>query len=96
MQQAKEQPQQPQAPPPTKARENFVSSLQNRTDSDDTIPDESESDSEGPPTPSEPHIKIDEFDWSDLEHRYHVKMDELGRKEQDIYAEFGALCTVGL
>ncbi|TKA38628.1 hypothetical protein B0A54_09564 [Friedmanniomyces endolithicus] len=58
--------------------------------SEATIPDDASSD--GISTPSEPHDMIAEFDWTDLERRYHRRMDELGATEHQIYDEFNQLC----
>ncbi|KAK0260075.1 hypothetical protein LTS09_005410 [Friedmanniomyces endolithicus] len=60
--------------------------------SEATIPDDASSD--GISTPSEPHDMIAEFDWTDLERRYHRRMDELGATEHQIYDEFNQLCDV--
>ncbi|KAK0352805.1 hypothetical protein LTR02_015307 [Friedmanniomyces endolithicus] len=61
--------------------------------SEATIPDDASSDG-GFPTPSEPHDRIADFDWTDLERRYHHRMDELGATEHQIYDEFNQLCDV--
>ncbi|KAK1058574.1 hypothetical protein LTR74_013297 [Friedmanniomyces endolithicus] len=60
--------------------------------SEATIPDDASSD--GISTPSEPHDRIAEFDWTDLERRYHRRMDELGATEHQSYDEFNQLCDV--
>ncbi|TKA48126.1 hypothetical protein B0A54_01618 [Friedmanniomyces endolithicus] len=77
--------QQPTAP------KSIAPSLQQADDgSEATIPDDASSDSVS--TPSEPHDRIAEFDWTDLERRYHHRMDELGATEHQIYDEFNQLC----
>jgi hypothetical protein len=40
---------------------------------------------------TEPDEKIVDFDWIDLEQRYHDKMHELDEKEVEIFNRFGAL-----
>ncbi|KAK0795969.1 hypothetical protein LTR02_003854 [Friedmanniomyces endolithicus] len=60
--------------------------------SEATIPDDASSD--GVSTPSEPHDRIAEFDWTDLERRYHHRMEGLGATEHQIYDEFNQLCDV--
>ncbi|KAK5133275.1 hypothetical protein LTR08_008009 [Meristemomyces frigidus] len=92
-QQPKKQPQRLHAPSSDKARETPTTSVQKRTNSDDTVADESEAESEGATTPSEPQITIARFDWNDLQQRYHDKMRELDLKEQDVYEEFETLCA---
>lgn len=52
-------------------------------------------DSAGSSTPGEPQDRIDDFDWGDLEQRYHRKMNELGAVEQGIYEDFNSLCNAG-
>ena len=94
-QQAKGQSQQVPAPPLDKASEDSAAAMHKRTNSDDTIADESEAESESP-TPSEPQIRIDAFNWSELEQRYHDKMAELDLNEQGIYHEFHDLCSVSV
>ena len=63
------------------------------TTSETTIPDE---ENEPPsPTPSEePQDRISDFDWADLQARYHHKMEELHHRELEIFEEFGQLCDV--
>ncbi|KAK0942568.1 hypothetical protein LTR29_005829 [Friedmanniomyces endolithicus] len=79
--------QQPTAPT------SIAPSLQQADDgSEATIPDDASSDSVS--TPSEPHDRIAEFDWTDLERRYHHRMDELGATEHQTYDEFNQLCDV--
>ena len=46
------------------------------------------------PTLSDPQDKIEDFDWDDLQQRYHSKIAQLGATEQNILTEFGTLCEV--
>ncbi|KAK5112500.1 hypothetical protein LTR62_004257 [Meristemomyces frigidus] len=43
--------------------------------------------------PSDPQEPIPEFDWTDLESRYHNKMADLKKNEDEIYKEFNDLCN---
>ena len=43
---------------------------------------------------SDPQEKIEDFDWNDLQQRYHDKIAQLDATEQSILAEFGSLCDV--
>lgn len=44
--------------------------------------------------PSGPHDQIKDFDWRDLDQRYHNKMNELDQQESDALSEFQHLCQV--
>ncbi|TKA82857.1 hypothetical protein B0A55_00984 [Friedmanniomyces simplex] len=68
----------------------LASHLAEEESSEATIPDDASSD--GVSTPSEPHDRIADFDWTDLERRYHHRMGELGRTENQIYEDFNQLC----
>jgi hypothetical protein len=46
---------------------------------------------ESPPI-SDPEEKIEDFEWRDLESRYHSKVEELNAKEADVMFEFNSLC----
>ncbi|KAK5687970.1 hypothetical protein LTR17_026603 [Elasticomyces elasticus] len=61
-------------------------------DSETTIPDDVSSEEDDPMT-EEPDVKIVDFNWTDLEERYHKRMGELGATEEQIYAEFNDLCN---
>lgn len=64
--------------------------------SDETIGNHDEERSQDiPSSPSDPQDEIEDFDWSDLQLRYHNRMIELNAKEQGIFAEFNDLCGVG-
>lgn len=52
------------------------------------------SDSPRNPHEDEPHIRIDDFDWLDLQERWHARIDELDRKEQELMREFNAVVNV--
>ncbi|KAI7267856.1 hypothetical protein KC345_g7837 [Hortaea werneckii] len=41
---------------------------------------------------SEPHDRIEDFDWDDLRRRYHSRMEEITVKEHSILDEFSSLC----
>lgn len=43
---------------------------------------------------TDPGEKTDDFDWEDLERRYHEKMRESAQAEQQIHEEFASLMTV--
>ena len=60
-------------------------------DSETTLPDEDGSPSS---TPAEPQDMIEDFDWRDLEERYHDNVNKLNQNEQKILAEFSSLCKV--
>ena len=42
--------------------------------------------------PGEPQDKIEDFDWNDLQHRYHDKITEVNDTERRIMEEFNGLC----
>lgn len=44
----------------------------------------------------EPREQIENFNWQDLEQRYHDKMGQLNAEENDIMVEFDQLCNVSL
>lgn len=52
--------------------------------------------SPGSPTLSDPQDKIEDFDWNDLQQRYHDKIAQLDATEHSILGEFGKLCDVSL
>ena len=52
--------------------------------------------SPGSPTLSDPQDKIEDFDWNDLQQRYHDKIAQLDAMEHSILGEFGKLCDVSL
>ena len=43
---------------------------------------------------SDPRDRIEDFDWDDLQHRYHDKIDQLNATEGSIMNEFNNLCDV--
>lgn len=42
----------------------------------------------------EPSDEITDFDWMELEERYHAKMNQLAHEQREIMDEFGGLCNV--
>lgn len=44
---------------------------------------------------SDPKAPIDDFDWHELEKRFHGKMTECKHVEEEIYEEFSNLLEVG-
>lgn len=42
----------------------------------------------------DPQDRIADFDWIDLQHRYHDRMKELNQEEEDAMDEFRRLCQV--
>ena len=61
------------------------------TDGEDEEDDELDA-----PTSSEPEHAIDDFDWSDLQERYHDRMKQLDDQESTIINEFNSLCDARL
>jgi hypothetical protein len=43
----------------------------------------------------DPKVKIPDFDWADLEQRYHDMVKERAKVEDGLYKEFDSLITVG-
>lgn len=85
------QTQQSHTSQPEKASNDTMSKLVEDSGSSDTIPDDGES--AGTATPSEPQDRIEDFDWEDLQRRYHSRMHELNDEERAIFDEFDALCN---
>ncbi|KAI6856426.1 hypothetical protein KC319_g6731 [Hortaea werneckii] len=57
----------------------------------DTTTDD-QHDDEASELQSEPHDRIEDFDWDELRRRYHSKMNEITAKEHSILNEFSSLC----
>jgi hypothetical protein len=50
---------------------------------------------EGPQNPTfDPRRPMEEYDWSDLECRFHEKMNEFAQQEQGLYEEFDRMMAV--
>ncbi|KAK5721062.1 hypothetical protein LTR15_007026 [Elasticomyces elasticus] len=91
--QSGQRPQALQTEPPHAPKPNTSHHVNdNNITSETTIPDDVSSEEDDPMT-EEPDVKIVDFNWTDLEERYHKRMGELGATEQQIYAEFNDLCN---
>ncbi|KAF2772056.1 hypothetical protein EJ03DRAFT_267557 [Teratosphaeria nubilosa] len=60
-------------------------------DPDDEANDEAASNASS--TTSDPNERIEDFDWTSLQQRYHDRMRELGGQEQRIFVDFNELCN---
>ncbi|KAK4499251.1 hypothetical protein PRZ48_009764 [Zasmidium cellare] len=74
--------------PLSKSTSGTKPSTQAKTEEDDAETDASGSDEEDD---DEPQNRIEDFDWTDLQQRYHNKMGEFDQKELAIMSEFSAL-----
>ncbi|KAK5677921.1 hypothetical protein LTS10_009804 [Elasticomyces elasticus] len=91
--QSGQRPQASQTEPPHAPKPNTSHHVNdNNIDSETTIPDDVSSEEDDPMT-EEPDVKIVDFNWTDLEERYHKRMGELSATEDEIYAEFNDLCN---
>ncbi|TKA21919.1 hypothetical protein B0A50_08567 [Salinomyces thailandicus] len=81
----------PAAKPSWDAEAASMPTDQEQAESDTTIPDDE--DSSGSETPGDPNDNIADFEWGDLERRYHKKMTDLDTNEHKIMGDFNALCS---
>lgn len=77
---------------PEKTTQSANETLDGNSSKDDAMNDYTES-SESLVT-GDPKVKIEDFNWRNLQERYHAKMKELNATEHNILAEFENLCNV--
>lgn len=75
-------------------KESTKTATRKRSHGEVAEPRETDEDDESDEEFNEPANPIGEFDWEDLESRYHQRMGQLGDQEQELYHSFGELIDV--
>jgi hypothetical protein len=84
----------PSTPPTAPSTDPPHGKLQNSEPLEVGEKDETDAHDENDPTDPDPMVKIPDFDWPDLEQRYHDMIKERAKVEEGLYEEFDSLMKV--